>query len=126
MEINIISHNKRDYFFSYVLSLFFRFASFSFRVSRLGSLDTLLIKTDDEWDHCLREEVNFQFPKAFNLFSFILIFHNPINARELYDKYKLYFINPKIHEITSERNALKLINNTSRFFYTRFWITRYF
>ena len=31
---------------------------------------------------------------------------------ELYEKYKLYFINPKIHEITSERNALKLINNT--------------
>ena len=24
----------------------------------------------------------------------------------------MYFINPKIHEITSERNALKLINNT--------------
>ena len=46
------------------------------------------------------------------LISFILIFHNPINARELYDKYKLYFINPKIHEITSKRNALKLINNT--------------
>ena len=41
-----------------------------------------------------------------------MIFPNPINARELYDKYKLYFINPKIHEITSERNALKLINNT--------------
>ena len=41
-----------------------------------------------------------------------MIFHNPINARELYDKYKLYFINPKVHEITSETNALKLINNT--------------
>ena len=41
-----------------------------------------------------------------------MIFHNPINARELYDKYKLYFIYPKIHEITSERNALKLISNT--------------
>ena len=40
------------------------------------------------------------------------IFYNPINARELYDKYKLYFINPKLHDITSERNALKLINNT--------------
>ena len=24
-----------------------------------------LIKTDDEWDHCLREAVKFQFPKAF-------------------------------------------------------------
>ena len=24
----------------------------------------------------------------------------------------MYFINPKIHEITSKRNALKLINNT--------------
>ena len=27
-------------------------------------------------------------------------------------KYKLHLINPKIYEITSERNALKLINNT--------------
>ena len=110
MEINIIWHNKRDYFFSYVLSLCFevrvvsRFRVFPFRVSRLGSLNTLFIKTDDEWDHCgndCREAVNFQFPKAFQLLSFILIFHNPMNARELYDKYKLYFINPKIHEITS-------------------------
>ena len=75
-------------------------------MSRLGSLDTLLIKTVDEWDHCLREAVNFQFPKAFQLFSFILIFPNLINAREIYDKYKLYL------SITSERNALKLINNT--------------
>ena len=51
--------------------------------------------------------------RIFNeLFCFILIFHNPTNARELYDKYKLYFINQKIHEIISERNALKLINNT--------------
>ena len=50
----------------------------------LESLNTLLIKTVDEWDHCLREAVNFQFPKAFQLFSFILIFPNTINARELY------------------------------------------
>ena len=109
MEINIIWHNKRDYFFSYVLSLFLGSRHFVFSripVSRFafGSLDTLLIKTVDEWDHCLREAVNFQFPKAFHLFSFILIFPNPINARELYDKYKLYFINPKIYKITSERN----------------------
>ena len=48
----------------------------------------------------------------YQLFCFILIFHNPTNARNLYDKYKLYFINPKIHEIISEVNALKLINNT--------------
>ena len=42
-----------------------------------------LIKTDDEWDHCF-EAVNFQFPKAlYQLFSFILIFRNPTNAREL-------------------------------------------
>ena len=114
MEIKIIWHNKRVY--SLVMFYcFFRLASFRvfpFRVSRLGSLDTLLIKTVDEWDHCLRKAVNFQFPKSFQLFSFILIFPNLINAQELYDKYKLYFINPKIHEITSERNALKLINNT--------------
>ena len=72
-----------------------------------------LIKTDDEWDHCLQEAVNFQFPKAlYQLFSFILILHNSSNARKLYDIYKLYFIYPKIHEIISERNALKFINNT--------------
>ena len=41
-----------------------------------------------------------------------MILSNLINARELYEKYKLYFINPKINEITSETNALKLINNT--------------
>ena len=48
-----------------------------------------LIKTDDEWDHCLREAVNFYFSKAlYQLFSFILIFHNPTNAQELNYKYK--------------------------------------
>ena len=82
MKINIIWHNKRDYFFSYVLWFFAvrvisRFRVFPFRVSRLESLDTLLIKTDDEWDHCFREAVNFQFPKAFQLFSFIVFLHNP-------------------------------------------------
>ena len=67
-----------------------------------------LIKTDDEWDHCLREAVNLYFSKAlYQLFIFILIFHNPTNAQALYDKYKLYFINPKIHEMISERNSLK-------------------
>ena len=80
---------------------------------RIENVFIKLIKTDDEWDHCLWEAVNFYFPKTlYQVFSFILIFHNPTNTRELYDKYKLYFINPKIHEIISERNALKLINNT--------------
>ena len=65
-----------------------------------------LIKTDDEWDHCLREAVNSYFSKAlYQLLSFILIFHNPTNAQALYDKYKLYLINPEIHEIISVRNV---------------------
>ena len=41
-----------------------------------------------------------------------MIFHNPTNSLELYDRYKLYFINPKIHEIIFGRIALKIINNT--------------
>ena len=45
-----------------------------------------------------------------NLFAYICIFHNPINARELFDKYKIYFYNPFIPSEIGEYKALKEIS----------------
>ena len=51
-----------------------------------------LVNEDEEWDRCLKEATQVQFPTAFcGLFSFICIYYNPINARELYEKYKVFF-----------------------------------
>ena len=52
------------------------------------------------------------FKSIVSTFQFHFDFSQSYNAWELYVKYKLYFINPKIHEVISERNALKLIKNT--------------
>lgn len=52
-----------------------------------------LVNEDDEWDRCLEEATQVQFPTALcELFAFICIFHNPINARNLYEKYKHFFL----------------------------------
>ena len=45
-----------------------------------------LVNEDEEWDRCLKEATQVQFRTALcELFSFICIYHNPINARELYE-----------------------------------------
>ena len=44
------------------------------------------------------------------LFAYICIFHNPINARELFDKYNIYFYNPFIPSEIEEYIALKKIS----------------
>ena len=60
------------------------------------------------------EAIQVQFPNAlFNLFTYISIFHNPINARELFYKYKIYFYNPFIPTEIGEYIALKKISQIS-------------
>ena len=42
-----------------------------------------LVNEDEEWDRCLKEATQLQFPTVLcELFSFICFYHNPINARE--------------------------------------------
>jgi hypothetical protein len=70
-----------------------------------------LISTDEEWDKCLQESSHYIFPKAVcELFAYICVFHNPINAYELYEKYKKNFYYPNMNEIEGEKYCLKIIN----------------
>ena len=70
-----------------------------------------LMNEDEEWDRCLKEATQVQFPTAHCvLFSFICIYHNPINARALYQKYKVFFYNHKYEKSIGENIALNIIH----------------
>jgi hypothetical protein len=70
-----------------------------------------LISTDEEWDKCLKESSTYMFPKAMcELFAYICVFHNPINAYELYEKYKQHFYYPNMNEVEGEKYCLSIIN----------------
>uniref|UniRef100_A0ABD2WQT2 ATP-dependent DNA helicase n=1 Tax=Trichogramma kaykai TaxID=54128 RepID=A0ABD2WQT2_9HYME len=72
-----------------------------------------LIKIDNEWDLCLAESVEIKFPHAIcELFAFICIHHNPINSRDLYDKYKSTFYFPHMSSEDGENWALGKIQLT--------------
>ena len=45
------------------------------------------------------------------LFTYICVFHSPVNARELFDKYKTNFYVPTVNEVIGEQFALKIIND---------------
>lgn len=52
-----------------------------------ASIARHLVNEDKEWDRCLEEATQLHFPTALcELFAYICIFHNPINARDLYEK----------------------------------------
>ena len=69
-----------------------------------------LITTDDEWERCLEEACQNQFPYALcNLFALICIFQNPINVRYLWNKFKQHFYHPNMHEINGEEEAVQRI-----------------
>ena len=68
-----------------------------------------LVNEDEEWDRCLKEATHVQFPTVF-CELFICIYHNPINARELYEKYKVFFYNPKYENSIGENIALNIIH----------------
>lgn len=54
-----------------------------------------LVSNDTEWENCLTEACSNQFPLALcNLFSLIYSQHNPINVRELFEKFKNNFYFP--------------------------------
>ena len=44
------------------------------------------------------------------LFAYICVFHNPVNARELYDMNKMDFHVPTVNEVIGEQFSLKIIN----------------
>jgi hypothetical protein len=67
---------------------------------------------DEEWDKCLQESSTYIFPKAMcELFAYICVFHNPINTRELYEKYKMHFDYPSMNESEGEKYAITKINS---------------
>ena len=69
-----------------------------------------LITTDEEWDKCLQEAIQIEFPNALsNLFAYICVFHDPVNAKELFDKYKDYSYNPLYPKDNGENIALQNI-----------------
>jgi hypothetical protein len=71
-----------------------------------------LISTDEEWDKCLHESSTYTFPKAMcELFAYICVFHNPINARQLYEKYKIHFYYPSMNENEGEKYAMNIIHS---------------
>ncbi|XP_058810194.1 ATP-dependent DNA helicase pif1-like [Phymastichus coffea] len=80
-----------------------------------------LIGEDEEWDKCLEEATKVQFPDALRqLFAIICVFHNPTNARELYEKYKTHFYHPKYtnemdydNRIDDDLTEMLLENNES-------------
>ena len=70
-----------------------------------------LITTDEEWDKYLQEAIQIEFPNALcNLFVYICVFHDPVNAKELFNKYKDYFYNSLYPKDISANIALQNIN----------------
>lgn len=58
-----------------------------------------LVNEDEKWNRCLEEAAKVQFSYALcELFAFICVFHNPTNARELYEKYKSNSLSSKIRK----------------------------
>ena len=56
-----------------------------------------LVNSDEEWEKCLDKACRDQFPFALcNLFALICSQHNPVNARELFEKFKHNFYHPKM------------------------------
>lgn len=71
-----------------------------------------LIATDDEWDRCLEEAAVFKFPKQMaELFAYILVFQRPTNARQLYEKYKEQFFEPRLSPTQAENQCLNKIKH---------------
>lgn len=70
-----------------------------------------LMIDDNEWDNCLNDAVSIKFPKEFcGLFAYICVFGLPINAADLYNKYKEHMIfDNKVPVEISIQQSLTLI-----------------
>lgn len=79
------------------------------------AVDRQLVWTGGEWEKFLKEASQFRFAKAmYELFSYICVSHNPINARGLYDKFthnKTQLYDPHLDHSIGENNSLKIIQN---------------
>ncbi|XP_053213883.1 uncharacterized protein LOC128397216 [Panonychus citri] len=74
-----------------------------------------LIEDDSEWVNCLQELVTVCFPKQLReTFSYILLFSNPANAKELFEQFKSHFCEDFLREFNqqvSEKLALDHIQS---------------
>lgn len=71
-----------------------------------------LIAQDDEWDKCLGEAAIFKFPQQLTeLFAYILVFQRPVNARQLYEKYREQFLDLRTLPARAENQCLNTIKN---------------
>ncbi|XP_051168410.1 uncharacterized protein LOC127286139 [Leptopilina boulardi] len=76
-----------------------------------------LMVDDSEWDNCLTEAVSIKFPKELcRLFAYICVFELPMNALDLWNKYKehMIFYNNVPEEVALQQ-ALILINEVLNF-----------
>ena len=72
-----------------------------------------LVKTDDKWDKCLQERTQLQFPRPIRkMFAYIYLFHNLMNAKELYEKYKNHLYNPLSSKEIGENSSLFNLMNS--------------
>ena len=72
-----------------------------------------LVNSDEEWEKCLDEACRDQFPFAlFNLFALICSQHNPVNACELFEKFKHNFYHLTMSPEIGENWALMHINES--------------
>ena len=66
-----------------------------------------LVNEDEEWDRCLKEAIQVQFPTALcELFSFICIYHNSINAvvcKIIFDQFFSFTSNTKDRRFTEKK-----------------------
>ncbi|XP_046745660.1 uncharacterized protein LOC124410953 [Diprion similis] len=62
-----------------------------------------LVADDEEWDKCLAEASTLKFPTEMcRLFAYICVFGMPINARQLFEKYKREFVDRNVYNKQSE------------------------
>ncbi|XP_046744302.1 uncharacterized protein LOC124410178 [Diprion similis] len=69
-----------------------------------------LVTDDEEWDKCLSEASSLKFPTDMcRLFAYICVFSMPINARQLFEKYKSDFVNHHEYNEQYEQKALQAV-----------------
>ncbi|XP_051157417.1 uncharacterized protein LOC127279225 [Leptopilina boulardi] len=76
-----------------------------------------LMVDDSEWDNCLTEAVSMKFPKELcRLFAYICVFGFPLNAFDLWNKYKEHMIfDNNVPVEVALQQALILINEVLNF-----------
>jgi len=118
----LVNPNQKERFYLRLLLLHVKGAT---SYENLRTVNTIVYQTyfdaakalnlshvEQEWDDCLKEASQFQFPTAMcELFAFICVSHNPMNSLQLFKKYKTYFYHQKLSQENGEIDALTKIES---------------